>query len=329
MSRTIRQAIALLVFTVLAVAVIAALHGSRTPVVPRPPAAGPGGTALYERIQISLAAATTRNEQALALCESEVNRILAREFDEIKRRGDKAAAEVASYSSCCGIILRLAKDQVFGGNRAASYVDEELGSRLRPTLQTCSRQLDTALARFDRALAESTVTFAGELAQVRGTVSGEPVNVAVELPPGGDLDKALQNLGFNGTAVTVSATLDVWALLNSRLVGGLLTKVTGMAASMFARPAAAAAAEMTVAAADGPLPIGDAIAAVGGLWTAYDIYATRKSFEQELKTTLANAIPDMQRSVHDQVMTQIRGSLDSHRRTQDAIRVASTNDINL
>ena len=96
---------------------------------------------------------------------------------------------------------------------------------------------------------------------------------------------------------------------------------------MFARPAAAAAAEMTVAVVDGPLPIGDAIALIGGLWTAYDIYATRASFERELRTTLANAIPEMQRSVHDQLMTRIRGTLEAHRRTQDMIRTASTNDI--
>jgi hypothetical protein len=70
------------------------------------------------------------------------------------------------------------------------------------------------------------------------------------------------------------------------------------------------------------------IALVGGAWTAYDVYATRAAFEQELKTTLANALPEMKRSVHDQVMTRIRGTLDSHRRVQDSIRIASTNGIN-
>ena len=32
-------------------------------------------------------------------------------------------------------------------------------------------------------------------------------------------------------------------------------------------------------------------------------------------------------SVHDQVMTRIRSTLDAHRRTQDSIRTASTNGI--
>jgi len=329
--------IALLSATVLAVAAITALHGGRTPVLPRhaqsetpadPSGAASHNAALFERIQLSMAAANNRNEQAIALCESDINRVLEREFAEINRKGDQAVAEVATYSSCCGIIYRLAKDEVFGGGRAADYVDTELGSRLRPALRTCARELDTSLTRFDRSLAESTVTLASELAQVRDAGNGSPLDVSVDVRPNDDLDTTLQNLGFNAAAISVDGMLDVWALLNSRLAQGLLTKATSTAATMFARPAAAAAAEMTVAVADGPLPIGDMIALVGGAWTAYDVYATRAAFEQELKTTLANALPEMKRSVHDQVMTRIRGTLDAHRRVQDSIRTASTNGIN-
>ena len=337
MNRISRSTVALVVVSLIAIAAIAALRTGRTPVILRqapsvtssdPSAAARHNAVMYERIQISMAAATTRNEQAIALCESDINRVLEREFAEINRKGDQAVAEVATYSSCCGIIYRLAKDKVFGGARAADYVDTELGNRLRPALRTCARELDTSLARFDRSLAESTVTLASELAQVRAAGNGSPFDVSVDVRPNDDLDSTLRNLGFDAAAISVGGMLDVWALLNSRLAQGLLTKATSTAASMFARPAAAAAAEMTVAVADGPLPIGDMIALVGGAWTAYDVYATRAAFEQELKTTLANALPEMKRSVHDQVMTRIRGTLDAHRRVQDSIRTASTNGIN-
>jgi hypothetical protein len=137
------------------------------------------------------------------------------------------------------------------------------------------------------------------------------------------VDAALRNLGYRATGLGVGITLDVWALLNSRLAQALVTKATGTAATMFARPAAAAAAELTAAAADGPLPIGDAIAVIGGLWTLYDIHATRAEFERELKAAIANAIPDMKRSVHDQIMSRVRGTIDAHRRVQDSIRTAS------
>lgn len=335
MFRTHRPAVALLVVTFAAVVTMAALRLARVPVLPRPEPAGgaavgrAGGRSagLYERIQISMAAASTRNEQAFALCESEINSILAREFAEIANEGDEAAAEVATYSSCCGIIYRLAKDKVFGGTSAADFVNAELGGRLRPPLQACAHQLDTALARFHRSLGESTVTLAGELAEVGGATNGAPLNVTVDVRPTDDLDSALRNLGFNATAIGVGLTFDAWAVLHSQVIRGLVTKAAPLAASMFARPAAAAAAEMTVAVADGPLPIGDAIALLGGVWTAYDIYATRAEFEKELKTTLANSMPDMKRSVHAQLMTRIRNTLDAHRRIQDSIRTASTDAI--
>jgi hypothetical protein len=334
MNRLVSHPVTLLVGAVLAVAAIVALRASIAPVELRPSAEpsvwtapAPPSSGLYERIQLSMAAATSRNDQALAFCESEINAVLAREFAEIARKGDAAAAEVSTYSSCCGIIYRLAKDKVFGGSNAADYVDAELGGRLRPTLHACARDIDTALARFDRSLAESTVMLASELAQIRGSTGSQPLDVTVEVGTAGDLDKALRNLGFSAASIGVGGALDAWALLQSRLLNGMLTKATGMATSMFARPATAAAAEMTAAAADGPLPIGDVIAIVGGLWTAYDIYATRAEFERELRTSLANALPDMKRSVHDQLIARIRGTLDAHRRVQDAIRTASTESI--
>jgi hypothetical protein len=328
---------ALIFFAFTAIAAVVCLKAMRTPVQPRPslplapatPAPPPpsNNAAFFERIQLSTAAANNRNEQAFSICERDLNQVLALEFGEIARRGEVAAAEVSSYSSCCTIIYRLAKDKVFGGASAADYVDAEVGRRIRPTLRTCGRELDDTLARFDRDLKASTVILASELAQIQAAHNDTPIDVAVDLHASGDLNKLLRNYGFNVTTIAVTSTLDVWGLLNARLVQGLIAEIAKTAGRMFARPAAAAAAEMTVAVADGPLPIGDVIALVGGAWTAYDIYATRASFEKELKTTLSNAIPDMKRSVHAQVIARMRGSLDSHRQIQDSIRTASANAI--
>ena len=61
-----------------------------------------------------------------------------------------------------------------------------------------------------------------------------------------------------------------------------------------ARICAASSAGAISAAADGPLPIGDAIGAtitIGGLaWTAYDVYSVTNVLPEQLKTNLANEI---------------------------------------
>lgn len=61
-----------------------------------------------------------------------------------------------------------------------------------------------------------------------------------------------------------------------------------------ARICATSSAGVISAAADGPLPFGDAIGAtitVGGLiWTAYDVYSVTQVMPEQLKTTLTNEI---------------------------------------
>lgn len=97
-------------------------------------------------------------------------------------------------------------------------------------------------------------------------------------------------------------------------------KIATLAASLFAKPAATAAGSAAVAAADGPLPIGDAFAIIGGLWTGYEIYATRAAFERELKASLANTLPQMKREVHHQVMDRMHSLQAGHQQAQDQIR---------
>lgn len=305
------------------VAVVVGLQMEQEPVVLRPlPPAGDNGGA-YDRIQLSMNAANTKGDQALQLCRREIDSILQREFAEAERKGSAAAEEMAGYGSCCHIIYLLAKDKIRGTSAAPEYVGQELGSRLRPSLETCSADLNAALERFDSALKKNTVTLAAELAQMNPAAGDRPIEVSTHVRTNGDLDNALRNLGFQSAGIGVSFVFDFWAILNTGLGNGLISKAATAAAGIFARPAAAAAAEVSLAAADGPLPIGDFIAVIGGVWTAYDIYSSRQEFERELRTALANALPELKRSVHGQVEDHLRSILTDYQRLQDDIRNTS------
>ncbi len=313
------RAFFVLVAAVVAFVACVGLKSQQNPVVFRPvPADVASGQ--YDRVHMSVAAATTRNEQAARLCESEINMILAREFPEIERRGNRAAEEVASYGSCCTIIYRLAKEQLGWSSGTADYVEGEIRRRLKPALQACGQELDTALDHYELALKESTVTLATELAQLNPSQTSQSMDVTVDVRTSGDLDQALRNLGLSGGILTVSGAFDALAIMNTTIVRSMIRTVVELAASAFAAPAATAAGSAAVAAADGPLPFGDAIAVVGGLWTAYDIYATQRRFEREIKASLANALPEMKRKVHHQIIERIRGLQSDYQRAQDRIR---------
>ena len=323
MNRRTALAVALLAIAVVAVL---ALKSGRKPVVvcdTSVRSVDTGATAadnLFARVRLSVAAAAERNDQAIRICEHDIDIVLAREFAEIRRKSDLAAEEVSTVSSCSTIIYRLAKEKLGSKSSTADYVDGEIHRRLQPVLDTCAREVDASLARYERSLEESTVTLAAELAQLNPSTPVATAEVVIDFRSTGDLDQALRNLGLEGGVVAVTVPFDVAAIMNMTIVRSLASRAATLAASIFAKPAATAAGSVVVAAADGPLPIGDVIAALGGVWTGYEIYSTRRQFERDLKASLANAIPEMQRDLQHRISERTRVLQSEHRNAQDHIR---------
>ena len=307
---------AVLLALILTVVAVTGLKSDQKPVVVRPTPVGKS----FDRVSLSVSAAATRNEQAARSCENEINMILAREFPEIERRANQAAEEVSTLGSCSTIIYRLAKEQLGGTSSTAAYIEGELSGRLQPSLDACGHDLETALARYELALRESTVALASDLAQANPATAGRPFDIRVDARTSGDLDQALRGLGVSGGILVVSGGFDAVAVMSASTVRSLIGKIAQLAASIFAKPAATAAGSAVVAAADGPLTIGDVLAVLGGIWTGYEIYATRQQFEQEIKASLTNALPEMKRSAHTQIMDRVRSLLSDYQRAQDQIR---------
>jgi len=305
-----------LILLVVAIIAVSGLKSQQQPVVVRQVPSG----GVPDRIQLSISAATARNEQAARSCENDINQILALEFPEIERRANRAAEEVSTLGSCSTIIYRLAKEQLGGSESTAAYVEEEIRGRLQPALDTCGRELETALDRYELSLRESTVTLATDLAQANPSTASQPIGIQVDPRTSGDLDQSLRGLGISGSVLAISGGFDAVAIMNTSIVRSLIGKIAQLAASIFAKPAATAAGSAVMAAADGPLPIGDVLAVLGGLWTGYEVYATRQQFEQEIKASLTNALPEMKRSIHHQIMERVRSLQSDYQRAQEQIR---------
>ena len=275
---------------------------------------------LARMIQLSVDATNAKNRQAFGLCESEINAILSQQFPEVTRQGLLAGKDIASYGSCCKIIYSLARDKITSSNTAAEYVDAQMHAYMEQPLKKLTGDLETAIGRFDLSLKENTVGLARELAQMNPRNAGKAIVLPTDVKSSDDINKALNNLGLGGITIGISTPLDIWAVMNAKIVKSITAKVTASATLMFARPAAAAVSEVAIAAADGPLPIGDIIAVIGGLWTAYDIYSTQKQFEVEMRTSVENMMPDLQRSIQKQVIGHIHSISKEHQRLQDEIR---------
>lgn len=271
-------------------------------------------------VQFSSNAAKAKNLQAVHQCETNINTILVSHFRVVYIRGQIAAEDIATYGSCCNIIYVLAKDKLRGSDATGLYVKERLQGGLGDSLKELSQDLETSISQLELSLRKNTVGLAQDLAQLNPHNRTRTLAMpAVDLKTDSDINRALMCLGLNGVTVGVVIPLDVWSVLSSKIVKTLVSKISVAAARMFARPAAAAAAEVIVAGADGPLPFGDIIAVIGGLYTTYDVYSTQKQFENEMKQSMANILPDAFLGAQKQVLEQVYAILKDHQGLQAKI----------
>ena len=276
---------------------------------------------LAHMIQTSVDAAGSKNQQAVRVCEAEINTILAQHFPEVARQGQKTAKDIATYGSCCKIVYSLAKDKIKGSNTTGQYLDTRMQAHLDRPLRKLSGDLETAIGRFELSLRENTVGLARDLAQMNPHNPARTISLPLELQSNTDIDKAIKNLGISGVTIGASIPWDVWFVLNTQLVKPLASKAATTAALLFATDAVEAATEAAIA-AEGPETffIADIIAFGGALWTLHDISSTRKKFEREMKRSLDNIMPDVRRDIQKQGLDDVHAMLKEHQRLQDEIR---------
>jgi hypothetical protein len=326
------------VFAVLALCSAAAvpvwLAGNRHPEPVRPAAATVPMVVAAEPIHDlaamlgrSRSAADARNQAALTLCTAEITAVLDRQFTDLSFRAEATAAEVATYKNCVKLIAMLASDQVRGRTDAQAWVRARVEAGIGPQVTACQREVQAVLDRLDRELAASTLTLATEMAAIGATASVASVPDYARGLDGLSLDAALGKLGFDGALVSPAIVLDVYALLHTRIVRWLIKQVVEMAGWIFARPLAAAVTEAGLVVADGPLPIGDAIATLGAVWTAYDIYALRNHFEKELIAAVRQSLSEARQSMEQQIWAVLRERVASHAEIQARIHDDTTRDL--
>ena len=282
---------------------------------------------LASMIDRSRLRANSRNQAALTLCTAEITAVLDRQFTELAVKAEATASRVATYSNCVTLIAMLASDRVRGRSSAHNWVEQQVEAGVGSGIAECQREIQAVLDRFERELAASTITMAVDMGAMG---PGRPSSI---VPVGGDkldglsLDEALQELGFDGLFAAPALVFDAYALLRTRIVRWMITKVIGMARWLFARPLAAAVAEAGLVVADGPLPIGDVLAAVGAVWTAYDIYALRSQFETELTAATRATLPEVRQAIEQQVWTVLRERVAVHAALQDDIHAKAAHEL--
>jgi len=262
--------------------------------------------------------ARQRDSNALKIYEMNINRIINEYEPKLNTAADEAAKETASYSSCCAIIYYMAWDKIKNQNETDEYMQQKIRPFLEPLAKSFEKEMNDAFAGFEYELKKSTVQLANDLAAINKN-DGIDITTNVDELSKPDIQQALRNLGFNSPFIGASIALDLTALYKSNFGKFIAQKIKSIAADIFAKQIPKVVALPVIAGADGPLPFGDIIALIGGLWTAYDIHSSQKEFEAEITTSLKNMIVETKDTAHKQSINQAKNLMEKYQVVQGEI----------
>lgn len=196
-------------------------------------------------------------------------------------------------------ILLMAQDQVTGSAEMQKMLSAALAPVSSP-LARMSAEAEAGLASLAQGVSQHSNEMAARLLTVINQTSQQHSGVLPELgkslqPACAAIQSGHISLGFATAALPLEIVTVVKVL---RFLSRVLSKWVG-------RAAATGAASLGLIAADGPLPIGDAVALLTSLgfsaWALWDVYHLSKWVPEEISSNLYSAIA----THRDQILTSV------------------------
>lgn len=307
-----------IIFALLAIAAIAFFKLQKSELEPKVPSVAPS-VDYGPLIKTHADQASRRNANAIQSFELAIGRILKAHITKLNKAADDAAKEGSDYGSCCAIIYYLAWDKVRDTAKTEEYLDSEINPMIEPVVSALAADVNRVVDTLEADLRRSTLVLAKDLAAMGPAEGQRLIEVDIEGLNEADFEQSLRNLGFNASGIGVALTFDAVAISQSRIGKLILAKIKSIALRMFGKQVAKVAGSAAVAAADGPLPVGDVFAVGGLIWTGYDVYASQKEFEKDLRTSVSNLLLEANNDIHKQAVDHANSMLKEHQDFQDNI----------
>ena len=260
-----------------------------------------------------------RNLNALQTFEMEMRRILHTHEKKLEKAAEKAAQKASGHHDCCRVIYYLAWDKVNKKNQTDDFLKSQTDYILKPAVNELARDIQLALSTLEAELKAGTLELAEDLA-ARGITPQNSRRLNTHSQHGNqDLDQALTNLGWNGVAVGIMLPLDAVAIARSHTGQKVWHAMKELAARIFQKQVTKVAASGAAVLADGPFPLGDAVAVVGLVWTGWDVVKGRKEFQNNLDTAFSNQLRETNHSLHKQAVSHAKQMIQSYQKLQDRV----------
>lgn len=234
-------------------------------------------------------------------------------FESARRHGETFVQQTTKVTFCTSLVYKMAKDRLTGSESLNEALAPIVRQEICAPLADGQAQIRNELENFLIRLRENNNQYRADLANLAGRPefrSRDFVSSPDFTERMNRLEQQVTGFAIEKVCAVVSAGIDI-ALMRS-----LYTCIRNVAGHAVAKLAGTVSTSAICAAADGPLPIGDAVGAVlgvgGVIWTGYDIYKVPVKLPEELRTELNRLI--------DNSRTEMRS--DAEAQAREAVRLA-------
>ena len=234
-------------------------------------------------------------------CE-DVARTAEMEYAAVQELVPAVAARFGMFSRLKDYCILMAKDKLKDGDRLEKRILADLESDYYTRLYSARDSVLLCLERFinDVDLARKAYRVKTESELAGGRLPGDEDYLKALGACEKRIEEAKNALSSAQTGAAISVALE---LAFVRQTGAILAKVLGKAV---ARQVATMGGSAAAAVADGPLPVGDAIAGVATVgctaWTCCDVYKATKILPERLRGALSESTEECKRVCLNEVL---------------------------
>ena len=225
----------------------------------------------------------SRNMELYRRFEQDLAAAGAGEFRDALDNIDATVEIFSSVKTVGYLVYLMAYDKVKETNTARDYMTEQLTPKIITPCMNGSAAVRECLGNFLHGLQENDNEFRSALAQKLAAMPKTGVRSKAD-------ERFMRNLLKTQEQIVTLATKKMGTIVGVTIealwwkqIWKALMRITG-------KIVAKVAVSAGIAAADGPLPFGDALAIIGLAWSAYDIYQATKVIPDELRAILNKTV---------------------------------------
>ncbi len=222
-----------------------------------------------------------------------------------------------TFKQSAKICYLMAKDAADGGNELSEHLSGVIVPNIISPLQKGTAECENELARLAASLESSRTNL-----HARIVSAGQMPELGLERDPAieNSFKELLKTVDSSSDGITEIAKIKTMTAISIAIDAIFIRSTVACFRSVLGhiarRMGVTVASSIASAAADGPLPIGDAIAVVisvgGAAWCAYDIYKANTEMPAKIRSELWNSIERSCKDVLESGMSRAKAILEAY-----------------